>query len=1205
MQAADDLIFRLGPTHAGMDVPSALASITPLVDPSTGRPAVAGYHAAAAGAGSGRATPPAPGVVGGLGGPADTCGHRDQQHGVAAPAGAGGAAGRFAAFASSAHEAAVAALYAPPPCNPSAPPAGMRANGGGASSGGAGGGGPLRGSPFQQQPNDLPEATPAPLSDPGEALMLATYLRLVRETHGSEAAAAAAASSAVTLSDGSSAGLGLLGLHGGAAAAALRSLSRPSSRPSSRPASADAVGVHHASSLMPHGGGSGPVGGELPYAADLAAGHDGGAPGGGDELVSSMLGFIRDRKLATINPPQRRPNGDSSASSSSSGGNRSSTMKIWIQPSGPRRPGEGTEDEEQGILTAEEVPASGDVMLRITLLAAGFVIGPAGASVREIMRRTGADIKSWTEATSGAKHRRPARIFLIGGDRRSMAQAIYVVTAAVDRYKELCEGKYSGQAVPRVQRVLGVEFAYQPPPKSTVPYAASLKGTHVGLPSQRQQAPWPVWPGRGGPRPPGAPPGRPPPGGRGGGMPPLYPFGHQQPQYGSDQAAAAAAYAAMLSSGMMPQLHPAMAAAADPATAAALHAMAMAGGFGGAMLPPMAAPDDAFGGFAIPTSAAPLFPHFGGGAHDANAAAAAAAVAAAASFAASGAGGFGDYGGYGAQHLSGAAGGGQQAGGGYRPRAAGDALLDAAAAAAAATGLPVPIPGPPTELGAGRLAAAGSSAEFAPPPRTPPTAGRPTSAASAEGGANSGNGHPSTPRARAGNSHGGGGGNGFGGHHAQPVPAWARPRGPQVSAGPPSPLRPMFAHPASPAGPVPPLLGPMPLLGGIFPVMPGTLAFGPLPGMGAFSPMPVPPSPVRMLKSRAGVVPVVEVNGCTFFPTPPSPAAAPPPPVDAGAMGGGGAPSGGAGGSRGGLHPLQLLEDNPYLCQEAIGAPRSGFGGQRPPSHHHHHHHHGGHAARASPSAGYGYESDPPAPFDDASGGAGDYSPPPAQQAAGDVDSPHAAGGGSPFLPAADDDAPALAEQQAPSPAAALAAEHGDGAAAAYDAAEGGGDAAFDADVLKGRGDDQDQGPAGDAAAAQSRANAGAAMGAIPEEAPYPQQPPGGGSPPRAGTPSGGNATPRRAAGPGGGDAALRARLMSSDPMVSPGRLTLASKIKSARLTSSHRIAANVGAGAIPAGNNGGGARGAARQALDFGAEASAGAGAGGDGGSPAAGNHA
>jgi hypothetical protein len=123
-----------------------------------------------------------------------------------------------------------------------------------------------------------------------------------------------------------------------------------------------------------------------------------------------------------------------------------------------------------------------------------------------------------------------------------VARAVYVVSAAVDRYKELCEGKYNGErppaaagrgwvesshllavmgrrrgwvvegcclplppalgaalarppnptaslapappgcAVPRVQRVLGFEFSYQPPPKSTVPGAASLKGAHVPLP---------------------------------------------------------------------------------------------------------------------------------------------------------------------------------------------------------------------------------------------------------------------------------------------------------------------------------------------------------------------------------------------------------------------------------------------------------------------------------------------------------------------------------------------------------------------------------------------------------------------------------------------------------------------------------------------------------------------------------------------------
>jgi hypothetical protein len=107
----------------------------------------------------------------------------------------------------------------------------------------------------------------------------------------------------------------------------------------------------------------------------------------------------------------------------------------------------------------------------------------------------------------------------------------------------------------------------------------------------------------------------------------------------------------------------------------------------------------------------------------------------------------------------------------------------------------------------------------------------------------------------------------------------------------------------------------------------------------------------------------------------------------------------------------------------------------------------------------------------------------------------------------------------------------------------------------RGSGGDQDQHCAGNAAAAAIGALPsphGGGMGAIPEEGPYPQQLPVG-SPPRAGTPSGGDVTPRRAAS--GGDAVWRARLMSSDPMVSPGRLTLASKIKSARLTSSQRCA--------------------------------------------------
>lgn len=46
-----------------------------------------------------------------------------------------------------------------------------------------------------------------------------------------------------------------------------------------------------------------------------------------------------------------------------------------VPPSGPRKQGEGCEDDDQGIVEASEA-ASGGAMLRVTLLAAGFVIGP-------------------------------------------------------------------------------------------------------------------------------------------------------------------------------------------------------------------------------------------------------------------------------------------------------------------------------------------------------------------------------------------------------------------------------------------------------------------------------------------------------------------------------------------------------------------------------------------------------------------------------------------------------------------------------------------------------------------------------------------------------------------------------------------------------------------------------------------------------------
>ena len=58
---------------------------------------------------------------------------------------------------------------------------------------------------------------------------------------------------------------------------------------------------------------------------------------------------------------------------------------------------------------------------------------------------------------------------------------------AVERYKELCEGGCSGQFVSRIQRIHGVDFTYQPPPRSVVPFAAALKTStavyHSDVPS--------------------------------------------------------------------------------------------------------------------------------------------------------------------------------------------------------------------------------------------------------------------------------------------------------------------------------------------------------------------------------------------------------------------------------------------------------------------------------------------------------------------------------------------------------------------------------------------------------------------------------------------------------------------------------------------------------------------------------------------------
>ena len=173
-----------------------------------------------------------------------------------------------------------------------------------------------------------------------------------------------------------------------------------------------------------------------------------------------------------------------------------------MTPSGPRRPGQGVEDEQQGVASASVTPTSG-LLLKITLLAAGFVIGPSGSSVREICRFTGADVRSWTEPPAGPTSR-PLRAFTVEGSPPRVAAAAAIILAAVDRYVTLTDGSCAGRTVGRAQEVAGMVFSYQPPPRAVVPHAAALKSGGSGGGGTRSPGLWGREPAPSPPPPPSA-----------------------------------------------------------------------------------------------------------------------------------------------------------------------------------------------------------------------------------------------------------------------------------------------------------------------------------------------------------------------------------------------------------------------------------------------------------------------------------------------------------------------------------------------------------------------------------------------------------------------------------------------------------------------------------------------------------------------------
>jgi hypothetical protein len=70
-------------------------------------------------------------------------------------------------------------------------------------------------------------------------------------------------------------------------------------------------------------------------------------------------------------------------------------------------------------------------------------IGPSGASIRDICKLTNATIRSQTSPCT-PDCQRSHRVFYIEGERPAMLHALGIICDAVDRYKDLSEGKYAG-----------------------------------------------------------------------------------------------------------------------------------------------------------------------------------------------------------------------------------------------------------------------------------------------------------------------------------------------------------------------------------------------------------------------------------------------------------------------------------------------------------------------------------------------------------------------------------------------------------------------------------------------------------------------------------------------------------------------------------------------------------------------------------------
>ena len=150
----------------------------------------------------------------------------------------------------------------------------------------------------------------------------------------------------------------------------------------------------------------------------------------------------------------------------------SGNASFQLCATGKRPQGIGTENVKQEIVTAER--GDGSVVLRVTLLAAGFVVGPNGASIHQIEAITGASIYSFNRQKDSEVDR-PTRQFHVEGGSDVVQHAVDVICHAIQLYKDLAEGNHANVTVKRLHKLDGVIFRYEPPPRSKVPFAAQVE----------------------------------------------------------------------------------------------------------------------------------------------------------------------------------------------------------------------------------------------------------------------------------------------------------------------------------------------------------------------------------------------------------------------------------------------------------------------------------------------------------------------------------------------------------------------------------------------------------------------------------------------------------------------------------------------------------------------------------------------------------